>query len=58
VLVSYLRRYVPPKRRALSKLHDLTTPKPHFFIVTNVITSNATKLMVRLTACHLVDAAA
>jgi hypothetical protein len=37
-----LQRYVPPKRRFTQDLHDATSQKTAFFIVTAVKTSNVT----------------
>jgi hypothetical protein len=38
------RRYVPPKRRFTQDLHDATSQKTTFFIVTVVKTSNLTRI--------------
>jgi hypothetical protein len=43
------RRYVPPKRRLTPHLHDATSQKTAFFIVTAVETSNLTTISWTLT---------
>jgi hypothetical protein len=41
-LAVYRRRYVPPKRRLIKYLHDVTSQKAVFFIVIAMETSNLT----------------